>query len=73
MSLTEDLKLGIGINPPFGLATDYGSDSLDLDVAYVHIFSADSTINNSTATEKNLNGEFKSSADIISLGLNWKL
>ena len=48
------------------------SNSFNLDVAYVHIFSADSSINNSTPGGGNLNGEFESNADIVSLGLSWK-
>ena len=48
------------------------SNSFELDFAYVHIFSADSSIDNSTPTGGNLNGEFESNADIVSLGLSWK-
>ena len=48
------------------------SNSFGLDFAYVHIFSADSSINNSTPAGGNLDGEFESNADILSLGLNWK-
>lgn len=48
------------------------SDSFNLDVAYVHIFFDDSTIENSTEVGGNLNGEFNSNADIVSLGLTWK-
>ena len=48
------------------------SDSFSLDFAYVHIFFADSSIDNSTPPGGNLNGDFESSADIVSLGLSWK-
>ena len=48
------------------------SNSFGVDVAYVHIFSTDSTIDRSTPAGGNLQGDFNSNADIISLGVNWK-
>ena len=48
------------------------SNSLDLDAAYVHIFADDSSIDRTTEIGGDLQGDFNSTANIISLGLNWK-
>ena len=48
------------------------SSLLSFDVAYVHIFSADSSIERSTPAGGNLKGDFNNSADIISLQMNLK-
>ena len=48
------------------------SNAISLDAAYVHIFSDDTEISNSTEAGGNLNGEFDNNADIVSLQLNWK-
>ena len=48
------------------------SDSFGLDVAYVHIFSDDTSIDSSTPVGGNLQGDYDNNADIVSLGVNWK-
>lgn len=48
------------------------SSSFSFDIAYVHIFFDDSSLNRSTPTGGNLQGEYNNNADIISLELNWQ-
>ncbi|MBU7586747.1 MAG: outer membrane protein transport protein [Nostoc sp. TH1S01] len=48
------------------------SKSFSLDVAYSHVFSEDSPINQSSTTTGTVRGEFESSVDVVGLQLNWQ-
>jgi long-chain fatty acid transport protein len=56
-----------------GLGASYqSSDSLTIDVGYIHVFTADSTINKSSPTDGILRGNFSGDVDIIGAQINWK-
>ena len=55
------------------LGTSYQlSSSFSFDLAYVHIFFDDRSINRSTQLGGTLEGEFDNHADIVGLQINWK-
>ncbi|MBW4561339.1 MAG: outer membrane protein transport protein [Mojavia pulchra JT2-VF2] len=53
-------------------ATYRPSDSFDLDFGYLHVFSDDSSINQSSTTAGTLTGKFESAVDVFGLQVNWR-
>ncbi|RCJ23857.1 aromatic hydrocarbon degradation protein [Nostoc minutum NIES-26] len=48
------------------------SKSFSFDIGYTHVFSDDSSINESNSTRNTLKGEFESEVDIVGVQLNWQ-
>ncbi|BAY07826.1 OmpP1/FadL family transporter [Calothrix sp. NIES-2098] len=53
-------------------ATYKPSKSFNVDIGYTHVFSDDSSINQSSTTAGTLTGKFASEVDVIGLQLNWQ-
>ncbi|HLO85573.1 MAG TPA: outer membrane protein transport protein [Nostocaceae cyanobacterium] len=56
-----------------GLGASYQtSDSLSVDIGYIHIFSDDSPIDESSPTDGTVKGNFSSDVDVIGVQVNWQ-
>jgi long-chain fatty acid transport protein len=56
-----------------GIGASYKtSDSLSVDVGYIHVFANDSSINESSTTDGTLKGKFSNDVDVLGVQLNWQ-
>ena len=63
------LRIGLGLNTPYGLVTQYDADCVG---RYQHLFFADGATRRISATNSILIGEFNVDVDVFSAGLSWR-